>query len=86
MYGSTQCQTHGNAPQIRNSARQRLLDAAPGAATELTTLLQDPDPAIRLRAATALLDRAGHGPAAVQVNVDGDKRGYEIVGVDVEAL
>jgi hypothetical protein len=81
------CGTHGGkAPQVQRKARERLLDAADTAASKLVELIDDPDPAVALRAATALLDRSGHGPTTKQVNVDGGAVKYQIEGVDMEAL
>lgn len=85
--GSTVCVMHGGAaPQVQNAARRRLLEAADPAAAELVKLLDSPDEQIRLRAATALLDRSGHGASSTQVQVDGGQVDYRIDGVDLEAL
>jgi len=85
--GAVVCNTHGGAaPQVVQKARERLLVAADPASAELAELLKDGDPAIRLRAATAILDRSGHGPTTKQVNVDGGAVKYEIAGVDMDAL
>lgn len=87
MKGSTVCHKHGGAaPQVRNAARRRLLEAADPAAARLVELLDAEDEAVQLRAATALLDRAGHGPSSTQVQVDGGELRYQIDGVDLEAL
>lgn len=85
--GALVCEIHGaKAPQVQKKARERLLDAADPAARKLVELVEHEDAAIALRAATALLDRSGHGPTTKQVNVDGGKVKYQIEGVDMEAL
>jgi hypothetical protein len=76
----------GKAPQVEKAARARLLEAASSAAAKLIELIEDEDPAVALRAATALLDRSGHGPTSRQVNVDGGQVKYQIEGVDMDAL
>jgi len=48
---------------VEKRAAQRIMeDAAPDAAEALAALLYDMDPSERRRAATAILDRSGHGP------------------------
>jgi hypothetical protein len=85
--GALVCRVHGGAaPQVRDAARRRLLEAADPAAARLVELLDNPDPAIAVRAAVALLDRAGHGPSSTQVQVDGGQVAYRIEGVDLDAL
>ena len=85
--GGLVCTAHGGkAPQVAAKARDRLLWAADPAAAVLADLLKSDDENIRLRAATALLDRSGHGASATQVQVDGGKVRYEIDGVDLSAL
>jgi hypothetical protein len=85
--GAVVCRMHGGAaPQVRDAARRRLLEAADPAAARLVELLDSPDPAIQVRAAVALLDRAGHGPSSTQVQVDGGQVAYRIEGVDLEQL
>jgi hypothetical protein len=85
--GALVCKIHGGgAPQVQRSARQRLLEAADPAAARLVQLLESDDEAIAVRAATALLDRAGHGPSSTQVQLDGGQVQYRIDGVDLEAL
>ncbi len=60
--GARVCRLHGgSAPQVIASARVRLLAAADPAAAALVELTRDPDPGIRLRSSTAVLDRAGFG-------------------------
>ncbi len=52
----------GSAPQVRDAAQRRLLDAADPAAAELVRLaLHDESPRVRLAAVKDLLDRAGVG-------------------------
>lgn len=81
------CRIHGGAaPQVLKKARERLLDAADPASAKLRELLDSDDEAVALRAATAILDRSGHGPTTKQVNVDGGAVRYQIEGVDMEAL
>lgn len=85
--GSVVCEIHGGkSPQVQAKARERLLEAADRAASRLAELVESPDEQIAVRAATALLDRSGHGPTGTQVNVDGGKVRYELPGVDLEAL
>ena len=85
--GAVVCNTHGGkAPQVQKKARERLLEAADAAAAKLAELVSSDDEAVALRAATALLDRSGHGPTTEQVNVDGGAVKYQIEGVDMEAL
>lgn len=85
--GAVVCRMHGgSAPQVQNAARRRLLAAADPAAAKLVELVNSDDEAVALRAATALLDRAGNGPSSTQVNVDGGQVNYSIEGVDLEAL
>jgi hypothetical protein len=85
--GATVCKMHGgSAPQVRDKARQRLLEAADPAAARLVELLDSEDESVRLRAACALLDRAGLGPTTTQVNVDGGQLDYVIHGVNMDEL
>jgi hypothetical protein len=85
--GALVCRMHGGAaPQVKRAARQRLLEAADPAAARLVQLLDSDDEAIAVRAATALLDRSGHGPSSTQVQVDGGQVDYRIEGVDLDAL
>jgi hypothetical protein len=49
-------------------------------------LLDSPDESVQLRAAVALLDRAGLGPSSTQVNLDGGTVNYTIEGVDLGDL
>ena len=88
MAGALVCRVHGGAaPQVKAKARERLLEAADPASAELLRILTEAeDDAVRLRAATAILDRSGHGPTTRQVNVDGGQVKYQIEGVDMEAL
>ena len=58
--GGTVCGTHGgSAPQVRNKARQRIMEAADPAAARLVELIASDDERISLAAARDLLDRAG---------------------------
>lgn len=63
--GATVCRFHGgSAPQVRNKAKQRLLEAADPAAAYLAALVANkkaPE-SDRRQAAVAILDRAGHSP------------------------
>jgi hypothetical protein len=76
----------GAAPQVKRAARERLLAGADPAAARLVELLESADPHVQVRAAIALLDRAGYGPSATQVQVDGGQLNYRIEGVDLEDL
>jgi hypothetical protein len=85
--GALVCRFHGGAsPQAKAGARARLLEASDPASAKLLELLDSDDEAVVLRAATAILDRSGHGPTTKQVNVDGGAVKYQIEGVDMEAL
>lgn len=85
--GALVCFYHGGeAPQVKKVARERLLEAADPAAARLVELLESDDEQVALRAATALLDRSGHGPQTKQINVDGGKLTYRIEGVDMDAV
>src|SRR4051812_2575078 len=57
------------APYKKDEAKTVLESLAPLAVAELARLLKCADPAIRMRAALAILDRAGLSPAAVNINV-----------------
>lgn len=58
--GGTVCATHGgSAPQVRDAAQRRLLEAADNAAARLVAMLDDDDSKVVLAAARDLLDRAG---------------------------
>lgn len=60
--GTTVCRFHGGAaPQVREAARRRLLEAADKAAAVLVEMVKDQNlpPAVRLGAVRDLLDRAG---------------------------
>lgn len=76
--GATVCGTHGgSAPQVRRSARARLLELVDPALAELSKILYrtnvlDSD---KIKACTAILDRAGYGPnAKLTVEQKGDLR------------
>jgi hypothetical protein len=85
--GALVCQVHGGAaPQVKNAARKRLLAAADPAAAKLVELLDSDKEEVAIRAAVALLDRAGHGVTSTQVNVDGGELTYRIEGVDLDAV
>lgn len=63
--GSNVCRMHGGAaPQVRRAAEVRLLMASDGAVAALVSILRDSkaEDAVKVRAATAILDRAGLGP------------------------
>ena len=61
ILGGTVCGTHGgSAPQVRNKARQRIMDAADPAAARMVELMASLDERISLAASRDLLDRAGH--------------------------
>lgn len=64
ILGGTVCATHGGrAPQVRERTRLRLLEATDPAAVALIQQLDATDPQVVIRAATAILDRAGVGRA-----------------------
>lgn len=61
--GANVCKIHGSAsPQAKRTARERLLEAADPAVARLVKLLEAEDETVAIRAAVAVLDRAGFGP------------------------
>jgi hypothetical protein len=81
------CNLHGGkSPAVQAAARRRLLEAADPAAARLVELLESDDESVALRAAQAILDRAGMGPSSTQVQVDGGQVDYSIQGVDLDQL
>lgn len=67
IQGGNVCRTHGgNLPQVKHSARERLLAMQADALQRLADTINDPhvDPAVRLRASIAVLDRTGYGPTS----------------------
>ena len=62
ILGGVVCQTHGGgAPQVKKAARERLNDLIDPAINELGRRVEDRDnPALALRAAQDILDRAGY--------------------------
>lgn len=73
IVGGTVCRTHGGAaPQVREAARQRILDLVPLAVRTLDAIAGDPDQpaAARVRAAVEILDR-GIGKALEEVRLLG---------------
>ena len=60
----------GGAPQVKKAARERLNDLIDPAINELGRRVADPDnPALALRAAQDILDRAGYkSPEKVELN------------------
>ena len=66
MMGQEVCRMHGgSAPQARKAAALRLLELADPAITALSEVVKDaPKDSDRVRAATAILDRAGLGPSS----------------------
>jgi hypothetical protein len=67
--GGTVCASHGgSAPQVKRSARERLLEAADPAAARLVRALESEDERAAIRAAQIILDRAGlHPTQAVEL-------------------
>lgn len=66
IVGGTVCPTHGgNAPQVREKARQRIAALAPRALVVLREIMEDKGApaAARVRAAADLLDRGGYKAA-----------------------
>ena len=72
ILGGTVCGTHGGgAPQVRNKARQRIMDAADPAAARMVELMASLDERISLAASRDLLDRAGHkAPTEISILSD----------------
>ncbi|WP_426241856.1 hypothetical protein [Nocardioides sp. LHG3406-4] len=63
--GSQVCRVHGGAaPQVKRSAKERLLELLDPALASLHKVLTDPDAddSTKVRAALGILDRTGHGP------------------------
>jgi hypothetical protein len=71
--GGTVCASHGgSAPQVKRSARERLLEAADPAAARLVRALESEDERAAIRAAQIILDRAGlHPTQAVELSGPG---------------
>lgn len=69
--GGTVCRTHGgSAPQVKRSARLRLLELVdPAIATLAREMTMSTDPRVRLRAAEAILDRSGH-PRGISITTE----------------
>ncbi len=71
ILGGVVCQTHGGgAPQVKRAARERLNDLIDPAINELGRRVEDSEnPALALRAAQDILDRAGYkSPEKVELN------------------
>ena len=73
ILGGTVCGTHGgSAPQVRNKARQRIMEAADPAAARMVELMASLDERISLAASRDLLDRAGH-KAPTEISIISDE-------------
>lgn len=86
MKGGRVCHKHGgSAPQVRRKAQERLLAASNDAAAKLIQLMQDKKVpyALQLRAAEAILDRAGIGPK-LEIEVDVPWKDILISGIVAE--
>lgn len=86
--GATVCQTHGGAaPQVKRKAAERLALLADTAVDLLGRILRDEEQsaADRIRAAVAVLDRAGY-PAGLRVEHSGETAVHHSYGVDIEAV
>ena len=82
--GGTVCATHGgSAPQVKNSAMQRLLDAADPAAARLVQLVSSKDERIGLAAARDLLDRLGH-KAPTEIKIESVDQAARILRDELE--
>ena len=70
--GGKVCATHGgSAPQVKNRARQRIMEAADPAAARMVELMASLDERISLAASRDLLDRAGHkAPTEISILSD----------------
>lgn len=76
MKGSVVCARHGGlAPQVKKKAKERLMELVHPAISELYRILHNPetDDAVKVRAATAILDRTGFRPGMVLQVEPGDK-------------
>ena len=63
ILGGRVCRVHGgSAPQVKRSARQRLMELAEPAVEALRMALESEDIRAIVRAAIAVLDRTGHHP------------------------
>ena len=78
LRGTTVCRLHGgSAPQVQRSARLRLLELVDPALSNLADILSRKNvlDADKIRACTAILDRAGYGPnSKLTVEQKGDLR------------
>ena len=60
MVGGSVCRVHGgSAPQVREAARRRIIALVPKALFTMSEMLSAESEAVRVRAATDILDRAG---------------------------
>lgn len=60
IHGGSVCASHGgSAPQVREAARRRLLEAVDPALVRLCDLVHSPDERVALQAIRLVLDRAG---------------------------
>jgi len=59
MFGMATAESQGDGPAATEKARDELQEAVPKAAATLTDLLDAEDERVQIRAAEAILDRAG---------------------------
>ena len=59
MFGMATAESQGDGPAATEKARDELQEAVPKAAATLTDLLDAEDEKVQIRAAEAILDRAG---------------------------
>ena len=79
ILGGTVCGTHGgSAPQVRNKARQRIMEAADPAAARMVELMASPDERISFAASKDLMDRAGY-KAPTEISFVSDEKLAEML-------
>jgi hypothetical protein len=83
IQGGSVCGSHGGrAPQVKRTARQRLLEAADPAAARLVKALESEDERAAIAAAKLILDRAGLHPTQTVELTGKDGRPIQTERVD----
>ena len=85
--GATVCRVHGGmAPQVRNAARARILEALDPAAAELVRIaLNAKSEQVRVQAIKELFERAGFGePKRMDITLTDDVLDAEIARLTAE--
>ena len=79
ILGGNVCGTHGgSAPQVRNKARQRIMEAADPAAARMVELMASLDERISFAASKDLMDRAGY-KAPTEISFVSDEKLAEML-------